>query len=150
LDALSLSLCVSLSQEVDLQPYLQMFSCTDLMLLVCGEEHLDAHMVIEMIEFSPSDWPETSSTPNDLLEFLRELRRNDLRRFLRLATSQCTITRGVRMPVTIHRCPQSDRLPVGRTCFRRVDLPDYNDAQVLHEKMLLALATVDGSGFGMS
>jgi len=137
-------------QEVDLQPYLQMFSCTDLMLLVCGEEHLDAHMVIEMMEFSPSDWPESSSTPNDLLEFLRELRRNDLRRFLRLATSQCTITRGVRMPVTIHRCPPSDRLPVGRTCFRRVDLPDYNDAHVLHEKMLLALATVDGSGFGMS
>jgi hypothetical protein len=34
---------------VDLQPYLQMFSCTDLMLLVCGEEHLDAHMVSEMI-----------------------------------------------------------------------------------------------------
>jgi hypothetical protein len=117
--------------------------------------------VIEMIEFSPSEWPEQSATPGHLLAFLRELRRNDLRRFLRLATSQCTITRelscwvtlrarwvtlrarwvtlrarwvtlrarwvtftgGVRMPVTIHRCPLSDRLPVGRTCFRRVDLP---------------------------
>jgi hypothetical protein len=63
------------------------------MLLVCGEEHLDAHMVIEVLEFSPADWAEKSTTPGDLLELLRELRRNDLRRFLRLATSQCTITR---------------------------------------------------------
>ena len=86
----------------------------------------------------------------ELLELLRELRRNDLRRFLRLATGQATITRGQRTPVTIHRCPPSDRLPIGRTCFRRVDLPDYNDAEVLREKMLLALATMDGSGFGLS
>eukprot|EP00959_Pyramimonas_sp_CCMP1952_P086274 1804641-Pyramimonas_sp.AAC.1 len=34
------------------------------MLLVCGEEHLDAHMVIELLEFSPPDWPSRSSTPN--------------------------------------------------------------------------------------
>lgn len=34
------------------------------MLLVCGEEHLDAHMVIELIEFSPEDWPTQSQTPD--------------------------------------------------------------------------------------
>eukprot|EP00898_Chlorokybus_atmophyticus_P005482 jgi/Chlat1/5935/Chrsp4S06260 len=137
-------------QEVDLSSYLQVFSCTDLMLLVCGEEHVDAHMVVELIRFSPADWPTTSRTPADLLALLHELRSNDLRRFLRLATAQCTIARGTTAPITIHRIQSSDRLPVGRTCFRRVDLPDYKDAQVLQDKLLLALATLDGSGFLVS
>jgi hypothetical protein len=57
--------------------------------------------------------------------------------------------RGLGTPLTIHQCPPSDRLPVGRTCFRRIDLPDYQDPGVLREKLLLALATMDGSGTGV-
>ena len=49
--------------------------------------------------------------------------------------------------ITVHCCPQSERLPVGRTCFRRIDLPDYGDKAVLRAKLLLALATLDASGF---
>jgi hypothetical protein len=36
---------------------------------------------------------------------------------------------------------------VGRTCFRRVDLPDYANADTLRSKLLLALSSIDGSGF---
>lgn len=137
-------------QHVDLAAYLQVFNCTDLMLLVCGEDHIDAHIVSNLLVFE--GWPEDSPTPGHLRALLGEMQPNDLRRFLRLATSQCTVPRtsvASASAVTVQHCPQSERLPIGRTCFRRLDVPDYRDMDVLKTKLQLALATLDTSGFGL-
>ena len=109
---------------------------TDLMLLLCGENHLDHHMVSAVLRFS--GWPSGSLTPVHLKELLSELSKLELRRFLLLATS--TPALDSRRFITIQKCPPSERLPVGRSCFRRIDLPAYEDEELLRTKLTLALS----------
>jgi len=84
---------------------------------------------------------------------------NDLRRFLYLATAQCNIPGGgLHNPyplaanpdkITIQSLSGRDvgRLPVGRACFYRVDMPEYDDANLLREKLGATLGHLDGAGF---
>lgn len=39
------------------------------------------------------------------------------------------------------------RLPIARTCFNQLIIPDYQDRHVLRQKMAIALA--HGEGFGL-
>jgi len=83
---------------------------------------------------------------------------NDLRRFLYLATAQCNLPQGGLhnpYPLAAHpdkitiQCTGSDpqRLPVGRACFYRIDMPEYGEPGVLQEKLGLTLGHLDGAGF---
>ncbi|KAK3281611.1 hypothetical protein CYMTET_10606 [Cymbomonas tetramitiformis] len=136
-------------EEVDLCSYIQVFTCADLMLLVCGDEHIHPNMVINLLSFNPVDWPSRSCTPSHLCEVIQEMEPNELRRFLQFVTSQGTIIRGTCSPLNVQMCPTSNRLPVGRTCFRRLDLPDYENIEVLRQKLKTALSAIDDAGFGM-
>uniref|UniRef100_A0A0G4HEI3 HECT-type E3 ubiquitin transferase n=1 Tax=Chromera velia CCMP2878 TaxID=1169474 RepID=A0A0G4HEI3_9ALVE len=49
---------------------------------------------------------------------------------------------------TIHRVPDRDRLPTASTCVNLLKLPDYEDAQVLRQKLRQAIG--QGGGFGLS
>jgi hypothetical protein len=122
---------------------LSVFSSTELQLLMCGESHIDGHMVASALRFS--GWASSSSTPGHLVEMLLEMTPQELRRFLLLGTSSCALPVGGGGSgfLTIQRCPASERLPVGRTCFRRVDLPEYEDKELLRTKLMMALANLD-------
>mmetsp|Transcript_7395 Transcript_7395/g.18820 ORF Transcript_7395/g.18820 Transcript_7395/m.18820 type:complete len:125 (+) Transcript_7395:190-564(+) len=123
---------------------------------MCGDEHIDSYMVEAVIRFSPSDWETTSSTPSDFRALLREMLPTDLRRLLRLGTAQCSLPRSNSRAgndsqpgmLTIQRCPASERLPVGRTCFRRIDIPDYCDREMLRQKLVMCLSSLD-EGFDL-
>lgn len=122
-----------------LEEALSVFSATDMQLLMCGENYIDGHMVASRMRFA--GWPSYSSTPVHLVSLLHEMTPQELRRFLLLGTSACALDGDVR--ITIQRCPPSERLPVGRTCFRRIDLPDYSDKEMLRKKLLIALSYLD-------
>jgi hypothetical protein len=124
---------------------LSVFSVTDLMLTLCGDSHIDGYMIETALRFS--GWPSTSSTTRHLLEIIHELHPSELRRFLRFASSSCALPGGAfggnGNRITVQRCPASERLPVGRTCFCRIDLPDYDDKELLRSKLLMALHSLD-------
>ena len=125
---------------------LEVFSAAELALVLSGETHIDGHMVASSLRFA--GWDPSSSTPGHLVGVLQELSAPMLRRFLILCTSSCSLGHA-QPPITIQRCPPSSRLPVGRTCFRRLDLPAFEDRDVLREKLLLAL-TLMGDTFTLS
>lgn len=60
--------------------------------------------------------------------------------------------RGQRGPqrFTIQKVPaRHDSLPASHTCFNTLDLPSYTDAEVLRDKLLIAIRE-GGEGFGMA
>jgi hypothetical protein len=140
------------------------------MWFMCGEENLTFESIQGLLRFSGFGH---SVTPNLFLRFLSELFPNDLKRFLRLATSQYNLPRGGSLPrkITIQATQDISKLPVGHTCSYQVDLPDYQIYELLkyplplplvflccsylvflrshahREKMMLALAYVDSCGF---
>ena len=122
----------------DLREALSIFSVTELMLLLCGDSHIDGHMVASALRFA--GWPTSSTTPGHFIEVIHEMQSQELRRLLRLATSNCSLDGN---QITVQRCPASERLPVGRTCFRRLDLPDYEDKDLLRAKLSTALQSLD-------
>ena len=136
-----------------LEKDLDLLSCTDLMVLFCGTQQLRTHYVLSALKFYPEDWPSgNTSTARDLQEIILQMSPNDLRRLLRFATGQCSIVseqgtgrarlnRSVNL--TVFRRSPSSGLPVGRPCLRHIDLPDYNDREILRTKLYQALALLD-------
>ena len=126
-----------------LQPHLQLLSSVELQLLLCGQQHLNAEDVIMLLEFA--QFPAESQTPQMLKELIRSFSQANLRRFLRLCTSAVTLpqasTSSSRAPKIKVLCTSDTRrLPVGHSCAFQLDMPDYNDAALLREKLGTALA----------
>lgn len=69
--------------RVDISLWLKGLNCTELMLLLCGEDYLDSDMVLQNVAFS-SSFPESSPTPDYLRRFLRECDVTGLSSFLTL------------------------------------------------------------------
>eukprot|EP00760_Papus_ankaliazontas_P040027 PhM_4_TR9831/c0_g1_i1/m.13467 len=130
-----------------LESHLSLLSATELSLLMCGNQHIQPDVIIQSLKFS--GYPSTSQTPDMLKELLRRMTQNSLRRFLRLCTSNVTIPHnGLARQITVMCVANTQSLPVGHTCGHQLDLPDYNDADVLKNKLYTSLAHVnDGFGF---
>ncbi len=76
------------------------------------------------------------------------MNQQDLRRFLRLVTSQCSISPGgFERKIIIQTTSDTSKLPVEHTCTHTVDMPDYNDEALMAQKLGIAIENVDGSGF---
>jgi len=130
---------------VDLSEYLNRFCAADLMLVVNGEEKIDPVQIISALQFTGF---ERSPTPAALVTVLKELSQRDLRRFLRLATAQCSVPQGgLDRKIIIQMSGNISKLPVGHTCTLTIDMPDYQHIEVLRPKLLLALENVDAAGF---
>ena len=57
--------------RVDMSLWLKGLNCTELMLLLCGEDYLDADMVLQNVVFS-SSFADGSPVPGFLKQFLQE------------------------------------------------------------------------------
>ncbi|EPY31222.1 MAP kinase kinase-like protein [Strigomonas culicis] len=124
-----------------LSSHLKLLTPSDLLLLLCGAQHISVEVVVAALDcqgFSPS-----SHTPADLKSVLREMSQNNLRRFLQLCTSSATIpSSGTLKKIKVICCADTNRLPVGHGCVNQLDLPDYNNRNVLKEKLSVSLAHV--------
>ena len=127
---------------------LQVLSCTDLMILLCGQQQISPHILIELLNI-PQDWlaAAVTTTARDLIDFILHLSSNDLRRFLRFATGHCSLSfledqSRSKLRINVVKRPKSNNLPVGRPCLRHIDLPDYNSKGTLQEKMMKAIEDV--------
>lgn len=124
-----------------IEPHLKLLSNSDLLLLLCGVQHVPAQTIIDALEFQ--GFPSASNTPQHLKNLLLGMSQNNLRRFLELCTSTAALpaTDAMRR-IKVLRTGDAIRLPVGHGCVFQLDLPDYNDKKVLEEKLQMALAHV--------
>ena len=142
--------------QIELGAHLSLFSCSELVVLACGQQNLDPTQLLDCLTFS--GFSESSNTPAYLRELITTLSPNQMRRLLYMATAQCAIPAsglenqqpGVSNPnklTIMNKGPDVDFLPVGRACFYQLDLPDYDNLDVLSTKLLAALEHIDGTGF---
>ena len=125
-----------------LEPHLRLLSATEIMMLLCGQQHLHPTALIQSLDFQ--GFPPTSNTPRFLAQIIQSLSQNNLRRFLRLCTGGVSIPiNGLSRKIKVLGTPDTSRLPVGHGCVYQLDLPDYNDLEVLRERMALAFAHVN-------
>lgn len=121
-----------------LEPHLRLLSPSDLLLLLCGVQHVPAQAIIHALDFQNFD--SASNTPAHLRDILSGMSQNNLRRFLQFCTSSAAIPANNSMKrIKVLRTSDTSRLPVGHGCVNQLDLPDYNDRQVLQEKLEVAL-----------
>ena len=129
------------------------FNEMDFRMLICGPSNIDAVTVIENIDFDHGDW-KRSKTLEHVAKYLKSLEKekDGLRKFLRFVTGSPGIpAMGLKKTegqpagqICFTRLPNSQRLPEAHTCFNTVDMPDYNDYDVLKSKMDQAMNGDDG------
>ncbi|KAG5491305.1 hypothetical protein JIQ42_01203 [Leishmania sp. Namibia] len=125
--------------EQSLEHHLKLLSPSDLLLLLCGQLHVSAQVIVDALEFQ--GFPRSSTTPKFLKEVILDMSQNNLRRFLQLCTATAAVpANGAMKKIKVLRCADETRLPVGHGCTNQLDLPDYNDKQIIKEKLEVALA----------
>jgi len=132
--------------------FLPMLRCMDLYTIAewFGKGNsLPISRVVEIFKFDDTSWGGQTSTREDFLHIVEHaLTDTERRQLLRLCTSLSTLPFGEKTTVEVVRVARTDALPVGHTCFKTLDLPDYNNYDVLLEKLRTALRNVDAAGFG--
>jgi serine/threonine protein kinase/tetratricopeptide (TPR) repeat protein len=125
--------------EPSLEHHLKLLSASDLLLLLCGQMHIAAQIIVDALEFQGFD--SSSNTPKYLKEVLMDMSQNNLRRFLQLCTATAAVpANGALKKIKVLKCADAQRLPVGHGCVNQLDLPDYNDKQKIKDKLEVALA----------
>ena len=128
----------------DLSPeathFLRLLSTTDWSLLLCGEDGLTAEAVADTLRFN--GYPKQSRIPAWPPLAVGQFSPEKLRRFLISYTGAPSLPpagllAGFGIGVQYQRC--SEALPVAHTCFKKLDLPDYQDQALFVEKFMKAI-----------
>jgi E3 ubiquitin-protein ligase HUWE1 len=130
--------------------FLQCFTPEDLELVSCGVSNVDvedlrAHTTYEGYHMGAQQvrW---------FWECCATMSQQDLGKLIQFATASTRPPAGgfasLNPPLMLVRCPTSENLPVAHTCMNRIDLPEYESATVLREKLKQALA-FGNVGFGL-
>lgn len=121
--------------------------------LLCGTTMLTFDMLSPYISFT--GFPSDSKTKSGLLKFLGSASSDLLKRFVQFATGLTTIpldglrnARGEETKIQVVRSGLLGQLPASHTCSFAIDLPDYNDEEVVAAKMKIALEFGAGGAFG--
>lgn len=128
-----------------LNTHFKLFSPTELQLLMCGNTLVDASTLQKNCKFV--GFPNDSQTPIFFSRVIEKMSQDELHLFLRFLTGMVVIPlEGLEKPLSIVYIPKSDKLPSAHTCSYQLDLPDYNDQDILQKKLLQMLEWLD-SGF---
>ena len=132
------------------------FNEQDFKTLICGPLIINAKLIIDNIDFYHGDWKRSKTLeiyiPKYLKYLEKEKKQEGLRTFLRFVTGSpglpaMGLEKSDGQPagkICFTRLPNSQRLPEAHTCFNTVDMPDYNDYNVLQNKMNQAMTGDDG------
>eukprot|EP00697_Spironema_sp_BW2_P002423 gnl/Spiro4/13235_TR7022_c0_g1_i1.p1 gnl/Spiro4/13235_TR7022_c0_g1~~gnl/Spiro4/13235_TR7022_c0_g1_i1.p1 ORF type:complete len:1217 (+),score=232.49 gnl/Spiro4/13235_TR7022_c0_g1_i1:99-3749(+) len=129
-----------------LRALLPRLDVSDLELLLCGQQRIDAEAIISNLMF-----PENEARPitSWLSSFIREADQERLRCFLFFVTANFKVPfGGWPRKFQINITPESQLLPIAHTCFWTVDLPAYSSRTILDNKLVMALENVVRAGFG--
>ncbi|KAJ6234551.1 ankyrin repeat [Anaeramoeba flamelloides] len=125
-----------------LQTHLKIMTTTELLLLLCGNDHIDSKMILKEIEFK--DWLKTDKTPSYFKRFLEDNNKNtnNLRRFLRYITATTSIPfNGFKTKIKIFKTT-SDKLS-SHTCFNQLDSPEFSDYDTFAIVMVDLIESLD-------
>ncbi|EGC34029.1 hypothetical protein DICPUDRAFT_153832 [Dictyostelium purpureum] len=129
-----------------LNAHFALFSPTELQLLMCGNTLVDASVLQKSFKFI--GFPDSSNTPKFFCKVIEEMSQDELHLFLRFLTGMVVIPlQGLEKPLSIINVPKSEKLPCAHTCSYQLDLPDYNDLDLLKRKLIQMLEWVEGFGF---
>ena len=135
---------------------LRRFNDMDFRTLLCGPSLINAASIISNIDFDHGDW-KRSKTLDHVVKYLHYLETTTkngkgLRLFLRFVTGSPGLpAMGLQKTegqpagkICFTRLPFSQRLPEAHTCFNTVDMPDYNNYEMLKNKLDVAMNGDDG------
>lgn len=134
-------------KETDLKTFLSVFNGSDLMLALGGRPTIDANTIISALSFYPKSWKSKGQTPRHMKKFLLELSVLGLRHFLRLVCALYTIPYGGFGSRRI--MVQKSKRVLGHSCSYSLEVPEVEVYSEFKSKMLMALAHVENSGFGV-
>lgn len=135
-------------------PFLTLLSHTDWRIMMCGDTVINAHQIISALKFS--NFPRRSKIPQWLTETLLTLSEDYLRKFLVFVTGSPSLTSSflsssssssssssaaasASVKINVRHQPRSAALPTAHTCFYYLDIPDYDDRTVFHNKLIFAI-----------
>lgn len=138
--------------------WLNMFNHDELQLVISGIKGIDIKDIKHNVNYQ--GFNQFSSTVQDLWEVLEEMTEEDRALFLLFVTS-CSrpptlgfASLNPRIQIQNTSCAGyyknagKDRLPTASTCMNILKLPDYNNKDLLRDKLLLAIRSK--SGFNLS
>lgn len=131
----------------DLLPLLQLVGPGPLQQILCGKPRLVPEEVLASFTFA-SNWGDSPTLSHFRRIVLEELSPKELGQLIRLCTSASSAPASGLRSVNVMRSGNTEALPVGHTCRRILDLPDYRDYRTLLKKLRISLENVDTSGFG--
>lgn len=120
----------------DLSLQLQLFSSQEFILILFGQELIDPKRIIELLQFEGFN---ESQTPNDLISILQEFSNLNLRMFLEFITGQCGLKENEKRRILIYKSNNRNSLPISHVCGWQLDLPDYQNRDLLKTKLLISL-----------
>ena len=133
-------------ESIKLRNQLRLFSVTELMDVMCGQQTVDAEDIIGALEFS--SFPQGTRTQQYIKETLRAWSEPSLKCFLRFITSMtCIPPDGSKIKILCDRSGY-EAYPKAHTCFNRLDMPDYNDKAIVTQRLQFCVDNVDAAGFG--
>ena len=133
-------------EAIRLRNQLRLFSVTELMDVMCGQQSVDVDDVIAALEFS--GFPRGTRTPQYVEETLRAWPEPSLKCFLRFITAMtCVPPDGGKIKIA-RDGDRADAYPKSHTCFNRLDMPDYNSKARVTQRLQFCIDNVDAAGFG--
>lgn len=152
----------------ELAAHLALFSPPELMVLLRanGLPDLNPDEFLQNTDFT--GFPAASRTPHHFKAAIRALPAVALRRLLRFITAQNSLPRppppgqppanaavdnggdGGRIKIACQRGMSTTSLPVGHTCFNRLDFPDYNTAELVEARLQFCIENLENASFGES
>ena len=133
-------------EDIPLGAHLRLFSVFELMTLVCGKQDISGEDLLDKVVFR--HFSSRSQTPGHLRQLLSEMTSEQRSRFLSFVTASTSLpSRGGEITISFVSWA-NDRLPLAHTCFNRLDLPEYDNFDMLKRKLTWCLDNLEMAGFG--
>lgn len=130
---------------VGISATLRLFTATELMSLVMGQQNVSPQDVVKRLKFE--EYPRGSKLPGHFKAAVKALSRDDIKRFLVYVTAQ-SVMPPPGTKIVIRRSLRTGALFTSHTCFNRLDVPDLSNAAVVRRRLALCLANLENAGFG--
>lgn len=122
-------------------PFIPLLSHTDWRIMLCGDTLIDVQQILDCMIFS--NFPRRSKISQWIKEILLAASEDYLRKFLIFVTGTPSLSASFlssrKAQINVRCQTRSQALPNAHTCFFFLDIPDYQEKQILQNKLLFAI-----------